>query len=534
MDEHTRLMLQAAAKMELKRRLEEEPLRYFQRPRVHVKQREVLSRPERFIGVLGGNRTGKTTVGAIMCVLKALGSHAEPYVQSWRPEDQEWWYRIYGNYTPTPRDRVWAATVNWDVHRDVLQPTLLEWLPRAEIEDIGWRKKGVMDYIELKHGATITFKSYETGAQGFQGAKLRHVWLDEEPDYDIWNECEKRVMDLKGSITLTFTPLSGITWSHDRIYLNTTQDPETWSVHLTWEDNPYLDDGEKKRLLASMDPNEIEARVHGRYLVPGTSVFFQPNLMKRRGEVKRGTLVPIPNAGSGQVEVWEKPQPGVRYIIGIDTAEGLASGDNSVACVGRADTGLQVAELVCREEPAVFAELVMRLGQYYNDAFLVPERNNHGMVVIAYLNEHLYPMLYRHRDDKRWGWPSNAKTRPMLISYAQEVVRDSPELIQSPGLIEEMLTFVRNARGRPEAAGKGTRGGKKDDRVFAFALMLAGRDFFGEVAPPVRPRRPLSYPSHDPDVHPSELEDRHKEMIRQHTVTFNPDYFVDPSEFYGQ
>src|SRR5690606_39400320 len=74
-------VIQAAAAMELKRRTEQERLRYYQRPLVHFKQRSVNRCNKRFRGVLGGNRAGKTVVGSVETVLFTLGRLAEPYVQ---------------------------------------------------------------------------------------------------------------------------------------------------------------------------------------------------------------------------------------------------------------------------------------------------------------------------------------------------------------------------------------------------------------------------------------------------------------------
>lgn len=495
------LLEQAAAHLELRRRRDEERLRYY---RPTPKQQEIHQSHKRFRAVLGANRAGKSWLGAVETVLNALGPSAEPYIQSWPEEQQAWWYARFAHRLER-RSQVWAATENWDVHRDVLQPLVLHWLPAPEIEDIAWRKKEVMDFVALKTGVRIVFKSYETGAEGFQGASLPFVWLDEEPPYDIWNECEKRVMDTLGAILLTFTPLSGIgTWSYDRLYLNTANDPETVHWHMTWEDNPYLDADERRRLLQTMPPDEVEARAFGRYLLPGGSVFRFPALQALRPSLTPGKPTPLVRSDrvpgpftfrDARVEVWEPPAKQVRYVIGIDTAEGLQSGDNSAACVVRAATGEQVAEIATRDfEPKDWALLCAHLGYWYNTAYLVPERNNDGKVVVATLRDIGYPNLYRDRlakhENPDWGFQTTGSTRPMLIALGQEIASHTPQLIRSPALVDEMLTFVRTPTGRPEAAGKGQRGGKRDDRVFAFVLAQWGRQFFGDVLVPVSTAAP--------------------------------------------
>ena len=491
------LLKKILAKHELERRRREEALRYY---RPHAKQRIVHKSEKRLKMISGGNRVGKSHAGAVEDVLEALGRDAEPYIQSWDDEDKEWWYRRF--YPIKGHRRIWVATENWDVQREVIQEKIRSLIPKPILDrcDIAWRKKGVMDYISFPNGSRITFKSYETGADGFQGASLDLVHLDEEPDMQIWQECEKRVLDRKGRILLTMTPLKGLTYIYSRVYTNTT-DPEILVVEISWDDNPYLDEGEKRRLLANMSEDEIAARVYGKFLVGGQSIFNASILNARRNEVQPGKPFDFDPAAAKFVpardrravlEVWEEPKPGHRYVIGVDTAEGLPHGDNSVACVLDARSGRQVAELVCKEEPSAFARMVCALGRWYNDAFIVVERNKDGLAVLSRLDEDfLYPRLYVHDDDQRFGWPNNAKTRPLLIAKGQEMVRDAADTIASRALIEEMLTFVRNKVGRPEAAGKGKPGGMKDDRVFAWMLAVWGREYADVgVMPPVLPGKP--------------------------------------------
>lgn len=74
-----------------------------------------------------------------------------------------------------------------------------------------------------------------------------------------------RVIDRQGDIWGTMTPLMGLTWVHDVIYLNLPQDPEVWCQSMQWEDNPFLRGEEIARLVATMSPQEREARQYGRF-----------------------------------------------------------------------------------------------------------------------------------------------------------------------------------------------------------------------------------------------------------------------------
>ena len=86
----------------------------------------------------------------------------------------------------------------------------------------------------------------DQGRDKFQGASLDFVWFDEEPPYDIYQECRMRVLDREGEIFGTMTPLKGLTWVYNQIYLNENQDDEVWCEFMEWADNPYLNPKEVK------------------------------------------------------------------------------------------------------------------------------------------------------------------------------------------------------------------------------------------------------------------------------------------------
>lgn len=66
------------------------------------------------------------------------------------------------------------------------------------------RTNGIVDGVSI-----CRFKSYEQGRAKFQGDTLDVVWLDEEPDMDIYMECLTRTNATGGMVYLTFTPLMG-------------------------------------------------------------------------------------------------------------------------------------------------------------------------------------------------------------------------------------------------------------------------------------------------------------------------------------
>ena len=74
-----------------------------------------------------------------------------------------------------------------------------------------------------------------------------------------------RVLDRRGDIFGTMTPLKGFTFVYNDIYLNRGNDPEIWYEFMEWDDNPYLSKEEIANLEACLDEVALQARRFGRF-----------------------------------------------------------------------------------------------------------------------------------------------------------------------------------------------------------------------------------------------------------------------------
>ncbi len=245
--------------------------RYNTGTKVHKKQMLFHQCEKKNKWVFGGNRSGKTECGAVEAIWLARGIH--PYKQN--------------------KDKVsgWVVSLSQQVQRDVAQQKILHYLNPDWIQSIkmlsGTKDNpegGVIDYIKIKNVfggiSTLGFKSCDQGREKFQGASLDFVWFDEEPPYDIYQECRMRVLDRCGCVFGTMTPLKGLTWVYNEIYLNQKNQPEVWHEHMEWSDNPYLNPQEVEVLTSSMSEEELESRRYGKFVGNGGMVYneFDENI----------------------------------------------------------------------------------------------------------------------------------------------------------------------------------------------------------------------------------------------------------------
>lgn len=183
---------------------------------------------------------------------------------------------------------------------------------------------------------------------------------------------------------------------------------------------------------------------------------------------------------SGRLKIWHHPEPGARYVLGVDVAEGIEVSpggrerDNS--CVQMLHCGRmeQVACWTGKIDPDVLADVVLFLSEYYNRAFCGVEANNHGLTTLTLLKNR-YPNLYRRevfdersrRRTHKLGWLTTAATRPLMIDALGRVLRERTLQLHDQETVSECMTFVFDRNGRMDA-----QEGCFDDRVMALAIAV--------------------------------------------------------------
>jgi hypothetical protein len=172
--------------------------------------------------------------------------------------------------------------------------------------------------------------------------------------------------------------------------------------------------------------------------------------------------------------VWELPEDEEEYVIGGDVAEGLESGDRSSFDVIKRSTGEQVAHWFGHLDPELYARLLAHVGTWYNEAYIMPERNNHGHAVLqtlraVYKHARIYSEQYLDRDTDdetpNLGWLTTAQSKPILVDGAKTLMRNGISGINWIGTVAELNTYVYDARGRANA-----QEGCFDDQAMSYML----------------------------------------------------------------
>ena len=208
----------------------------------------------------------------------------------------------------------------------------------------------------------------------------------------------------------------------------------------------------------------------------------------------------IPNA-SGNLRVWEEPDEDVvsdRYVVILDPRRGASDGADpaAITVIDRLlmmqDFGLNgkpgvVAEMNYKADPDLQAYDAMRIAKWYNNALLVIESNtletanaerNNGVDSFEYILDivsKLYDNLYMRSAPEedvdgtviyKWGFHTNPSTKPKIINFLRECLRDDLWDEPSEICLDQMASYMEE-HGKTNA-----EHGKNDDVVMSRAIGL--------------------------------------------------------------
>lgn len=198
--------------------------------------------------LIGGNRSGKSTEGIAEDIAHAIG------------------FRHNGSKKnlPVPPTKGVIMVKRRSLSVDgVIMAKIRDFCPDEWIVRTKKGHDGYVELIEFNTGSTIFIGSYfqESGTQ--EGLDWDWAHFDEPPPRPMWIAVRRGLLDRGGRAWFTLTPLN-CPWIYNELYRKA--DGLATSIHtITLPDNPYISDKEKQAFINSLHPDEIEARVYGKF-----------------------------------------------------------------------------------------------------------------------------------------------------------------------------------------------------------------------------------------------------------------------------
>lgn len=183
----------------------------------------------------------------------------------------------------------------------------------------------------------------------------------------------------------------------------------------------------------------------------------------------------------GALSIWEHPEPGAAYCIGVDTSSGIREsvkeGDPSAACVIEMRTCRLVALMHGYQDPTMWGWACCRLAWLYNTAWLAIETqpSQHGLTAYLAAERYGYERLFRQRRSEsikgrfveRRGWVRPAGSLGELWNRVRTALRE--ECAIPSALLLDELAALRYEEGKFVSD-------EHDDAAVAYGIALLARD----------------------------------------------------------
>ena len=199
----------------------------------------------------------------------------------------------------------------------------------------------------------------------------------------------------------------------------------------------------------------------------------------------------------GWLRLFERPSEDREYVIADDSSEGLAKGDESFGVVRDKITRNVVGAFNGLWKPEILAQKSFLVEKYFRitsagtmRVLNAPENNNMGYATttdLVALGSNVYWSEKEVVKDGRTvmephkpGFTTTSASRPLILNQGDEDIRKQAGEVRDPVIIQQMKTFVHNAKsGKAEADGDFL-----DDGVLAW--LIAG---YVITTKPYKPRK---------------------------------------------
>ncbi len=198
--------------------------------------------------VMGGNRSGKTQLGAADVAHSFMGTH--PFRKNRIPTI----IKVVGTDFP-------------NTIRNVILPKLMKMIPKNFITKIEKNQQGIPSKLIGLNDSVIDLMSYDQESTKFESFDADEAWFDEPPPEEIYKAVRRGLIDREGTMLFTMTPIRE-PWIYDTLWLPCLEGRLTDAEYfiLPTEHNPYLKKAEIDSFKEVYTEEELDARLHGHFL----------------------------------------------------------------------------------------------------------------------------------------------------------------------------------------------------------------------------------------------------------------------------
>jgi hypothetical protein len=215
----------------------------------------------------------------------------------------------------------------------------------------------------------------------------------------------------------------------------------------------------------SREDSFVRRFVHGEW---NTDVLVKGTVFAKEHIRQLETMVKPPLEIKEGCHIWEHPQPGEIYQMGVDPSEGIVD-PSAISVVS--GSGREVAKFNGKATIPELADKIKMLYYYYNKPLVIPEVNKSSIL------EHIKDLrIYRRRqfdykdrrETEKLGFVTSWSSKEALITHFQTLLRKGVPKIYHRPTVEEMKAFIWSDQASLQGASASR--GFHDDNIMATLL----------------------------------------------------------------
>ena len=328
--------------------------------------------------------------------------------------------------------------------------------------------------LQFSNGSTI--KAIPTSDDAGRSEALSLLIVDEAAFVKNFDELWMGLyptISTGGRVIILSTP-NGVGGQYHKLYTDSESELNEFKpIRLPWDVHPERGEKWFEETTKNLSDRQIAQEYLCDFAASGETFLSKNDIKYVRSCVAPPKERTGPDRG---VWIWKYPLSENNYIISADVSRG-DSRDYSTFHVIDLNESECVAEYKGKIPPDRLGELLAKYGKIYNNALLCPENNSYGYATILKLKEIQYPNLYYKRRKAVYigdyvpesnpdlaGFTTSGRTRSLILTKLEEVLRNKMVKIYSSRFYEELKTFIWK-NGKAQAMR-----GQNDDLIIALAI----------------------------------------------------------------
>lgn len=318
-----------------------------------------------------------------------------------------------------------------------------------------------------------------TSASSIRGMSISLLFLDEfafiENDEVFYTSTYPVVSSGKETKIIITSTMNGIGNVFYRIWEGANQGANEFKpFRIDWWDVPGRDEEWKRQTIANTSLTQFRQEFGNEAIGRGNNLISNDSLL--------GLQVVNEIKNENNVRIYEEPKEGHNYIMTVDVAQGRGSDYSTFTIIDTTSKPFEVVAIFQDNmiSPILFPSIIHRYAMMYNEAYILVENNDSGVIVCNALYYDIeYDNMFVESVVKSGsiGVRMTKKVKRIGCSNLKDLIESKELLIKDHYMIRELCTF--ESVGTSFAAASGNH----DDLVMNLVLFswFASTNLFNEM-----------------------------------------------------